>query len=306
MADWFRCAPLPLLDALQELSEDAQLVYVKALLLIYHRDGRISATALRHRFPNWRPKRLQRAVAELLDSGKLIGTATGDLHNERALHELQQLAELTTARVEAGSKGGRTRAMRERQARRIAERNLSPDLFPNPVEQRLKPGSTDVECDFKSDRANIENDFPGQKANEINTTGQATLKHVRARETETELEEDTPHSAPPLENVVELVEGVVEDDEPGPRKRKQPMPPGWEPPPLDQLSPAVAAVVETWDEGELDQQRAKFVEWAEATDARFVRWDRAFGNWALKHHDQRKGKRHGRAAGFAVPTLGSR
>lgn len=306
MADWFRCDPLRLLAALGEgLSDDAQLVFVKALLLIYQRDGRVAAASLRQGFPNWRPKRLQRAVQELLDTGKLIGTATGELHNARAMHELQQVATLSAERAQAGSKGGRSRADRERLAKKIAERNLSPDLFEpdeNPVETPLNDHSTTTQPSFKSGSVDFENDYLDTIPNENNGSGQAKLKHAGARETETEVETDTPFSVPPIDPAeIETLDGEVIDE--GKTARKQPLPPGWLPTRAG-LSERVQGVVEAWGDDELDEQAIKFLEWAEATNARFVQWDRAFGNWCMKHHEQRKRKRHGKAAGFTVPDLG--
>jgi hypothetical protein len=301
VAEWFRCRPTKLLRGLAGLSEDAQLAYVKALCLIYENDGRIHVRALRSEFPQWRPKRLDRAVAECLDAGKLIGTATGDLHNDYAMHELQQLGELNASRAAAGSKGGRTRAERERYARRIAERNRSPDLPLNlpekPVETPLKPGSIATQPDFKSNLTDIENDYADENPNKINGRTQATLKHARAGEEETETEEEYPLSVPPIEiDEVEVVEGVVISD--APRGRKQPMPPGWVPT-LAGLSDRVADVVQTWPEEELHDQQTKFMEWAEATDQRFVKWDRAFGNWCMKHNEQRRRTGRGRQSGWA-------
>jgi hypothetical protein len=75
MADWFQCKPTKWLRGLGGLTDDAQLAYTKALLLIYENDGRITSRMLRAEFPQWRPKRLEKAVAELLDAGKLVGRA---------------------------------------------------------------------------------------------------------------------------------------------------------------------------------------------------------------------------------------
>lgn len=307
MADWFRCQPLPLLDALQDVSDDAGLVFTKALLLIYHRDGRIAAQALRSRFPNWRPKRLARAVQELIDGGKLIGTTTGDLHNGRAMHELEQLGAMSTERAAAGGKGGRVRAERERLAKKIAERNVSPDLFEppakpaaNPVETRLNRGSTPVEPTYNTISTDIENDYRKTMSNEINGSGQAQLKHAPAIELETELEIDTPFSVPPT---IETLEGEVIDQPTNATARKQPLPPGWLPTRAS-LSDRVQGVIASWPNDEVDEQAIKFLEWAEANTARFTQWDRAFGNWCMKHHEQRKAKRHGKSAGFNVPDLG--
>ena len=71
MADWFRADPTKLLRGMGGLTDDAQLVYYKALCLIYENDGRISVKQLAREFPNWRAKRLDRAVSELLDMDKL-------------------------------------------------------------------------------------------------------------------------------------------------------------------------------------------------------------------------------------------
>jgi hypothetical protein len=105
------------------------------------------------------------------------------------------------------------------------------------------------------------------------------------------------------ETEVEVVEGVPIDDASERRKSKQPMPPGWLPT-RAKLSDMVQAVVATWGDDELDEQAIKFLEWAGASDARFVQWDRAFGNWCMKHNEQRRRTRHGKSAGFKVPSLG--
>jgi hypothetical protein len=302
VADWFRCKPTKLLRGLVGLTEDAQLAYVKALCLIYENDGRIHVRSLKSEFPGWRPKRLERAVRECLDTGKLMGTATGDLHNDYAMHELQQLAELNTSRAQAGSKGGRVRAERERHARRIAERNRSPglplDLPEKAVETPLNHGSTATQPGFKSNFTDVETQQTAKKDNVFNGSGQATLKHARAGETETELEEEYPLSVPPREiDEVEVIEGEVISD--APRGRKQPMPPGWLPT-FAGLSERVQQLVATWTEPEFHEQQTKFMEWAEAGDHRFVKWDRAFGNWCVKHHEQRRRTGHGRQSGWAA------
>jgi hypothetical protein len=301
MADWFQCKPTKWLRGLGGLTDDAQLAYTKALLLIYENDGRITSRMLRAEFPQWRPKRLEKAVAELLDAGKLVGTATGELHNDFAMHELAQLGELSQSRAAAGGKGGKVRAQRERLARKIAERNRSPDLPMNlpetDAETPLKDNSTATKSGFKSNSMDIENDYDAQNANKINGTGQATLKHARAIESDTHSDIEPPFSEPPVEiDEVEVVEGVVVSE--APRGRKQPMPPGWLPT-LAGLSERVQALVATWDESELEHQQIKFMEWAEATDPRFVKWDRAFGNWCMKHHEQRRRTGHGRQSGWA-------
>lgn len=331
MADWFRCKPLPLLDALQELSDDAQLVYIKALLQIYHRDGRIPAAALRSRFPNWRPKRLARALEELIAASKLIGTATGDLHNEYAMHELAQLEELTRKLAEGGGKGGRVRAERDRLARRLAERNRSPDMFEpnpvetpqperkskeinesrearlkhrapapaheeNPVEPALNRGSTGIEPALNSGSVAFQIGQRDQKPNEINATTQGGLKHRARVRGEIDTEEEYPLGVPPVEiDEVEVIEGVVIED--APRGRKQPMPPGWLPT-FAALSERVQERVGQWPEDEFGDQQTKFLEWAEATDQRFVKWDRAFGNWCIKHHEQRRARHGGKQSGW--------
>ncbi len=308
MADWFRCRPLPLLDALGNLSDDAALLYVKALLLIYSHDGRIPSAALA-RTSGWRADRFKRVLGQLLDSGKLIGTASGDLHNDYAMHELQQLAEINVERALSGSKGGRVRAERERQARKIAARNQSPDLpmkLPETEPELPQNGARmAVERQLYSHSGPTNAQSNAQNTNEINETDQAQLNPARAIELESEVERKIPPVVPRDQN---------DENEDGfeipPTPRRKPncaIPDEWQPPTIEQLTPMVRDRVERWPGGVFDREREKFVTDAHSEDRRHRDWTMAFGKWLLVHDgylQKQLGGRYEKPAGFKVPKLG--
>lgn len=301
MADWFKCAPLPLLDALQDLTEDGQLVYVKALLVIYHRDGRIAASALRGRFPNWRPKRLQRAMDELIATGMLIGTASGDIHNPRAMRELQSLADTALDKSLAGSKGGQIKARKDRLARKIAERNLTPNMF----EMSLKPISNPVESDFNRVSTDFENAQPNGNVNNINAKHLAGPCYAHVQDLDIDIDKkETP--CVPLPGT----EDEALFDVPASKRRKPstPMPADWEPPTLEQLTPMVRTRVDLWPQGEFEREREKFITDATAADRRHRDWTMAFGKWCLVHdgylQKHSTGGRYEKQSGWTVPDLG--
>jgi hypothetical protein len=243
----------------------------------------------------------------LIDAGKLIGTVTGDLHNATAMEVLAELGDAATNKALAGSKGGLVRAKREKLARNIATRNQSPDLFAT-GESQLKPVSNPVETDFKPISNPVENQYTAQNPSLFNGTGQAPLKHTRARQNlELRVKKEEPPCVPPSENGSEMSDDDLFAVPTNRRKPNTALPPGWQPPTMDELSPLVLTRVDQWPDGTFDREREKFMADAVSEDRRHRDWDMAFGKWCLVHDgylQNRKGKNYGKASGFTVPNLG--
>jgi len=102
---WFKCIPSLLLGALVEMEAEEQLVYVTTLLRIYEVNGPIpdepKRLALRTHLSL---EKVEAALKELIEAGKLVRTADGRLMNPVAEAEIATARELSETRRRSSRK----------------------------------------------------------------------------------------------------------------------------------------------------------------------------------------------------------
>lgn len=142
MSEWFKHFPRKMLDACEGL-ESVSLVAVYRTIIdrIYENDGPISnAPASIGKYACLRTSHTARAIAELVERGKLYITPDGRLMNPRADGELARRKDLSETRANAGSKGGLQNAKRSKSERTWSEPDANGyELGANaiPSEQKL-------------------------------------------------------------------------------------------------------------------------------------------------------------------------
>jgi uncharacterized protein YdaU (DUF1376 family) len=210
----------------------------------------------------------------LIAAGKIV--VRGEyLSNTRFEREMELDEAQTQAAVTWGSKGGRTRAAREREARAALAREREPEL-----------GLNGAECDLstlKTSRKRAENALKSETPFKITeqesqisaTPDQAPLKHARA----------SIFQSPERESYDSLGNDKArEPRKPKPKpkasrvksKAARQMPKGWEPPPPTERIEALTA---HWNEARLATEEAKFRNHAAQNGRTCKDWNAAWRNW---------------------------
>lgn len=295
--------------------------YLLALAHIYEDEGPVSDRTMVGHLTG---KGWAKAKLGLLDKGRLLQVNGGYMDRQAWAVITDYHAQQDAAR-NTGRKGGLVSAAKRREADK--RKAAMADLFANelqtgsdtekpnkinegtqgPVGKRAgarthahasKPDANAMHPGCIPVANDLQLGSDGKNPNEFNGTTQGGLYQ---REVETE-EERTP-VVPLDENAVETVEGEVVDEDafttPPRRKAKRPIPTSWKPD-RETLSDAVREAIAHWTDEQFTAEARKFVEDAKAEDRRHVQWDRAFGNWCLKHDTwlQQRRKHHERPSGW--------
>lgn len=230
----------------------------------------------------------------LLAAGKIIRRGER-LSNPRFERELALEEAQLTAQVEWGRMGGRKRAERDREARRIATLAREPEFEIFEPENAAKTSRKLAENEL--DRRNF-SDEPGGAANNSKDLAEGTLKPARAfQKPESRKKRDSPSSP----------RAKPKGGKPKPKSRvkakaAKALPKSWEPAPLTE---EVRDIIGAWPQGMLAREIAKFRDHAIANGRTAKDWDAALRNWIRKADDdwKRAGARAGgKPSGWAYAS----
>lgn len=241
----------------------------------------------------------------LIAAGKLV--VRGDyLSNPRFERELGLDAEAHQQRVEWGSKGGKTRAQRDKAAREAAAKAAQPGLplvdgivktgdKSDPAPPAEKPAkedeSLDLERAFEEFSAGFQGENsrePEEKCKEINGSGQDPLKLARASHIPESREiEDSPLSRRPPSKP------AAAKPSQGKAKSAKALPKNWTPDLLPEGM--VDGMTSLWPPGMIDRELDRFKDHAAQNGRTAKDWNAAWRNWLRKADDdwKRAGARPG-------------
>lgn len=290
MAVWHKRYSRDALNGMRGLSPEERGFYTAVLDLIYEEEGPVSDAMVRVEMGvtqrGWTFAKLK-----LIAKGKLVEVADGRVTNRRAMYELSDLDEYSARQAKAGQAGGRTRAAREKEARRAAEN----DLF---VTSSSRVGDELGTSWGRTRHESAASD--GKKGNVINGSGQASLKPARAPDTDTDTDKTIPPRPPLAETGEDEGQDALDESTGKSRlksRRAQPLPPGWEP---HDLEGDVADMTTVWANGELKQETEKFRTHAVANGRTCKDWNAAFRNWLINADQYRSQRRapHDKPSGW--------
>jgi uncharacterized protein YdaU (DUF1376 family) len=215
------------------------------------------------------------------------------LSNPRFERETGLEASHHEARVEWGRKGGKSRAAREKEAREIAAKAASPDLFGDnsanigDKSEPPKPAQSDAElsrlsAEFDRFSALSGEELFGETKPEpakINGLGQGNLKHARASHIPESRKKESDDSFLPRTKPKTAGASRIKS------KRAAAIPKAFEPAPL---SGDVAEIVAHWPPGMQEREFARFQDWAKGNGTTKKNWDATWRNWIRKADDDWK------------------